>query len=150
MDRKDLASILSDFLEPLGFKKKGNNWVSNGEEVNRIINLQKSQFGNSFYINYGYIVNSLPLNDWKTHVEMRLGSYDKVENERIMALLDLDNGISPQERLSKLKERVCEQIVAEMKSVTTENDVLRILENRPHLYGVPPFVLDHFNLKSPY
>lgn len=53
MDKKDLASILSEFLIPLGFKKKGNYWVKNRDEVNTIVNLQKSQFGNVFYVNYG-------------------------------------------------------------------------------------------------
>ena len=77
MGKKDLVIFLNELFTPLGFKKKGNNWVSNGKEVSRIINLQKSQFGNSFYINYGYILRSLQLEGWATHVEDRLGFIDK-------------------------------------------------------------------------
>lgn len=148
MEKQDLIKLLNELFIPLGFKKKGNNWVSNGETVNKIVNLQKSQYGNSFYINYGYILKSLPLKGWTSHVEDRLGSDDKVKNRRIMDLLDLENAIAPSERLPELKERINEQIIKEMQSVTTEKDVLNVLRGRRYLYTIPPFVLKHFNLEQ--
>jgi len=63
MEKKELASILSEVLVPIGFKKKGNYLVINGDEITKMVNLQKSQFGTYFYINYGYILNSIPLDD---------------------------------------------------------------------------------------
>ena len=56
MEKKDLINILSEMLVPIGFKRKGNYWVVNGDEITKMVNLQKSQYGNSFYINYDYIV----------------------------------------------------------------------------------------------
>ena len=44
MKKKELASILSEILVAIGFKKKGNYWVVNGAEITKMINLQKSQF----------------------------------------------------------------------------------------------------------
>lgn len=148
MEKKDLVALLDELLRPLGFKKKGNNWVFNGEEVNRIINIQKSQYGKSFYINYGYILRSLSLEGWVTHVEDRLGSYEKEKNKRIMDLLDLENDIEPEVRLLELKECISEQIIQEMRFVNTEEDVRNILVKRPHLYTIPPFVLKHLNLEQ--
>lgn len=148
MEKTILVELLSELFLPMGFKRKGNNWVSNGPQVNRIVNLQKSQFGNSFYINYGYILNSLPLNNWKTHIENRLGFYDKDRNKRVMVLLNLDNEIPSEERLRELKECINERIISEMETVVTEDDILRVLRNRRNLYMIPPFVLKHFHLEQ--
>lgn len=147
MDKMDLIDLLDEMLKPMGFKKRGNNWSSETDEVIRIVNLQRSQFGNFYYLNYGYIVKSLPLNDWKTHVEHRLGSSDKLRNKRIMDLLGFDCDIPRDERLMELREHISEQIIEEMRSVETEKDVLRVLKAMPYLYTIPPFVLRHFNIQ---
>ena len=76
---KILANLLNDLFSGLGFKKKGNYWVHNGQEISRMIHLQKSQYGNSFYINYGFIVTLIPLDGLMMHVHKRLGSEDPIE-----------------------------------------------------------------------
>ena len=83
MEKKELANILSDVLIPTGFKKKGNYWVINGDEITKMVNLQKSQFSNRFYINYGYILNALPLGNFMMHVNNRVSSLDVEERDRI-------------------------------------------------------------------
>jgi len=62
MEKKDLVNILSEMLFPMGFKRKGNNWVINGDVMTKIVNLQKSQFGNLYYVNYGYILKAFKSN----------------------------------------------------------------------------------------
>lgn len=61
MDRGELANVTSDVLLPLGFKRKGNYRVVYGSKLDKIVNLQKSQYRNRYYINYGFILNSIPL-----------------------------------------------------------------------------------------
>jgi hypothetical protein len=61
MEKKDLIKLLDEIFVPLGFKRKGNNWVLNGDELSKLINLQKSNYSNAFYINYGYIIKGLEL-----------------------------------------------------------------------------------------
>lgn len=146
MENKDMLFFLDGIFIPIGFKRKGNNWVKNGEEVNKIINLQKSQYGNVYYLNYDYIINSLPLNGWKTHVNHQLASKDKDIQNRIKELLNLENDIEPRTRFSELEQFINEKIVAEMESVQSENDILKILKEREFLYAIPPVVLKHFNL----
>jgi len=62
-------------------------------------------------------------------------------------LLDLENDIEPGDRILELWESIKNQIVTEFQSANTEDDILRILKGRPHLYTVPPFVLEYFNLE---
>ncbi|MCD7940769.1 MAG: DUF4304 domain-containing protein, partial [Bacteroides intestinalis] len=59
MEKKKIIELLNEIFSPLGFKRKGNNWVYNGKELSKIINLQKSNYSNSFYINYGYNINGI-------------------------------------------------------------------------------------------
>lgn len=146
MEKKDLIKFLDDIFISIGFKRKGNNWVINGKEINKIINLQKSQYSNAYYLNYGYIINSLPLNGFVNHVDNRLGSKDKEIQIRITNLLNLENDIDVISRFSELGKFINETIVIEMESVQSENDILKILKEREFLYTIPPFVLEYFNL----
>lgn len=59
MEKKELTNIITELLIPLGFKKKDNYWVVNGDEVTKMVNLQKSQYSSSYYINFGYILKSI-------------------------------------------------------------------------------------------
>lgn len=146
MEKKELASILSEILVPIGFKKKGNYWVVNGAEITKMVNLQKSQFSNSFYINYGYILNAIPLNGLTMHIFGGLGSLDSNENTRIKELLNLENNISDEERASDLKKFLLEKLVHKINLVNTEADVLEELKKQPHLNNVSLVVKRHFNL----
>jgi hypothetical protein len=145
MERKELVNILSDVLIPIGFKRKGNYWVVNGNEITKVVNLQKSQFGNYFYINYGYILNTIPLDDMM-HIYKRVASSNKNENLRIDELLDLENNISDDERACELKKMLFEKLVKNIDSVNTEIDVLDELKKRPHLNDIPLVVKRYFNL----
>ena len=35
MEKKDLTKLLDEIFIPIGFKRKGNNWVLNGKEINK-------------------------------------------------------------------------------------------------------------------
>lgn len=146
MEKKELASILSEVLVPIGFKKKGNYWVMNGTEITKMVNLQKSQFGNSFYINYGYILNAIPLGNLMMHIYYRVASTDKVENLRIDELLNLESNISKEDRASELKNVLLEKLAQKVSFINTEADILEELKKRPHLNNIPLVVKRHFHL----
>ena len=146
MDKKDIANILNEVLVPVGFKKKGNYWVINSDAITKMVNLQKSNHGNFFYINYGYILNAIPLNGLTMHIFGGLGSLDSNENTRIKELLNLENNISDEERASDLKKVLLEKLAHKINLVNTEADVLEELKKQPHLNNVPLVVKRHFNL----
>lgn len=146
MDKKELISILNEILVSSGFKKKGNYWFVNGAEITKMVNLQKSQFSNSFYINYGYILNAVPLNGLTMHIFSGLDSLDSNENTRIKELLDLESSITNESRVCELKKILLEKLVDKISSVNTEADVLKELKNQMDLSTVPLIVRRHFYL----
>lgn len=145
MEKRDLIKLLDEIFVPLGFKRKGNNWVLNGDELSKLINLQKSNYSNAFYINYGYIIKGLELTT-TTHVENRLASTNKEEQKRITDLLDLETEIPTDQRLAELKKLIADKVAVQMQSVNTEADLLNDLRKRPHLNNIPLVVKRHFNL----
>jgi hypothetical protein len=145
MEKKDLVKLLDDIFVPLGFKRRGNNWVSNGNELSKLINLQKSNYSNSFYINYGYIIKGIELTT-TTHVENRLASINKEEQKRITDLLDLEKEIPIDQRLTELKKFITDKITVQMQSINTESELFSDLKKRPHLNDIPLVVKRHFNL----
>ncbi len=147
MDKKGLANIITEALTPVGFKKKGNYWLINGNEINKMVNLQKSQYSDRFYINYGYILNSIPLEGEMMHVFNGLGSTDPDENTRVKELLDLENTIADEDRKVELQAVIQKKLIARMKSLHTEEDLLRDLKKRPHLNDIPLTVKKHLKLE---
>lgn len=146
MEKKELINQISRILVPLGFKRKGNYWVVNGDILTKMVNLQMSQYANSFFINYGYIIRSIPLNNLTMHVFKRLGSLNKDESLEINDLLNLDNNILNNIRIAKLEEIILSRIISEMASINTENDLLNELRKRSHLNDIPLIVKNHFDL----
>lgn len=146
MEKKELAGILSEVLVPIGFKRKGNYWLVNDNDITKIVSLQKSQFSNSFYINYGYIINAIPLNGLTMHIYSGLCSLDSNQNTRIKELLDLENNISNEDRSSELKKVLFEKMASEISLINTEADLLKELKKLPRLNNIPLVVKKHFNL----
>jgi len=148
MDRKGLVNVISEVLLPLGFKRKGNYWVVNGSDLSKMVNLQKSQFGSRFYINYGFILNSVPLGRLMLHVFYGLYPLDSsaVARARLSDLLDLDVDLQDEERASELKQAMNATLVPTMTTIDTEDDILRELKTFPTLNSVPLVVKRHFGL----
>ncbi|MRX42075.1 DUF4304 domain-containing protein [Flavobacterium sp. LC2016-23] len=145
MEKKELSNMLSEVLLPFGFKKKGDYWVLNHDVITKIINLQKSQFNNSFYINYGYVLKSIPLTGMM-HIYNRLTSSNIEERNWILELLNLENDISINERSTELKKILLEILISNMQIINTEQDLINELKKRPHLNDVPMNVKEHLNL----
>ncbi|MDR0798994.1 MAG: DUF4304 domain-containing protein [Dysgonamonadaceae bacterium] len=149
MTKKELVNIISELLIPIGFKKKSNYWVFNSSEITKIINLQKSQFGNYFYINYGYIVNRIPLNNLMMHIYNRVASDDENENLRINELLTLENNIPDEKREFELRVFLNRLLVDKIIQINTENDLGLLLKNMaPSISNIVPLsVQKYFNME---
>lgn len=147
MDKKELIRLLDDIFIPLDYKRKGNNWVKNTEELSKLVNLQKSNFYNSYYINYGFIIKKLQLNT-STHAEYRLGDKDSQKNQRIKDLLYLENTIKPEERISELKEIILSKIANKFQLINNEVELLEEIKNMPYSSMIPLTVKNYFGLES--
>ena len=145
MEKRDLVRFLDEIFIPLGFKRKGNNWVLNSEELSKLINLQKSNYSNAFYINYGYVIKGLELTT-TMHVEDRLASSEKEEQKRITNLLDFELEMPMDQRLIELKKIIISNIVVRMQSVNTSGDLLNALNKRTNLNDISLVVKRYFHL----
>ena len=56
MQKKELVKYLNDIFKCYGFNKSGNKWTAETNELIKVINLQKSNFGNIYYLNYGFVL----------------------------------------------------------------------------------------------
>lgn len=147
MGKRELVNIISEMLLPIGFKRKGNYWVVNGDAITKIVNLQKSSYSDSYYINYGYIINSIPLGKLMMHVYNRVTSLEIEERKKIESLLDLESVVSDNQRAAGLREMLQVQLVERIESVNSEDDLLRVLKKRSHLNDITLAVKQHFNLE---
>lgn len=147
MEKKELVKYLDEMFNPLGFKKKGNTWKVQSEELEKIVNLQKSKYSNAYYLNYGFVIKNLGLDRLETHVYNRLSSFDDKENQRIMNLLDFENDISENDRKKELSFFLEKKMLSELQSINTESDLLDSLKKRPHLNDVPLVVKRYFEIE---
>lgn len=148
MEKKHLLAIIDALLLPLKFKRKGACWMLDNGCVEKHVDVQKSAFGNSFYINYGYILKSVPLDGLKWHLYHGLGSQDSAENQEITSLLNQDSDVSDTKRSIGLIDMLSKHMIAELNRLNTEEDILAELQSRPDLNNIPLVVKNHFGLSS--
>jgi len=146
MEKKDLIKLLDEVFVPIGFIRKGNNWTYNNSELQKKINLQKSNFSNSYYVNYGFIIHGLSLTT-TMHVESRLAGVDKKEQERITQLLNLGIEINDLQRASELKTIILTKIKSKLQDIESLIDLKNELFNRQHLNDIPLVVKRYFNFE---
>ena len=137
MEKKDLINLITDTFCPVGFKRKGNYWLLCGAELTKLINIQKSNFGNYYYINYGFVLNNLDRGDLVAHIFQRLGSSNKEEQIKLVNCLDLEYEMSEKDRIFYLKEIMTDKILKKIQEVNSELELIEYLKKRPQLNDIP-------------
>ena len=146
MDKKNLIDLLNEIFIPIGFKRKGNSWVVNGSELSKVVNLQKSNYSNSFFINYGYNMKGLETDTFFLHVSYRLGGADIEEHKRVTQLLNLENEISIEQRLFELRSFIVNQIVNNMIPIDTIDSLRDYVKERGNLDTIPFVVKSYLQI----
>ncbi len=100
-----LRIVLEDVLSGSGFARKGDTWYRRTDEAVEVVNLQKSQYGQQYYLNYAIWL--LPLGDAtfpkevNCHIRLRMDAIAS-SRERLARLLDLEADIPEVERKAAL------------------------------------------------
>ena len=147
MERVDIVGLLNSMLIPLGFKRKGSNWTQNGEAICKLVNLQRSYYSKSYYINYGFILKKIPLTTM-THLGGRLGSVNSNENGRINYLLDFESAINKESRLKDLQYFIEKLLIPKLVAIETEEEFLQEVKNSPYSSMIPLVVKEYFHLEE--
>ena len=137
MDTKEITEHIDLLLKPIGFAKKGNFWRKETSEIEKIINLQKSNYSRLCYINFGYNLLELEYNKVTMHIYNRL--------EQIEAF-DLENGMDSNKRIFEISETINKVLLPEMEKINNEKDLVNSLKNRIHLNDIPLKVKDYLKL----
>lgn len=94
---------INDALKEEGFYRKSTTWYREMNETLLVVNLQKSNFGDIFYINLAIEVKTLPAypgskppqKAHQCHIQVRIDSVEPAEDEQIKRLLNLEDATIP-------------------------------------------------------
>ncbi|MBZ0245437.1 MAG: DUF4304 domain-containing protein [Cyclobacteriaceae bacterium] len=137
MTNKDFKKTLDELLRPFGFSNKGNLWTLETDELEKLIYLQKSNYGNLYYLNYGYNIKGLIYDEVTMHVGNGLSQSEA---------FDLENQLEPIDRIYQLERIILNELLPELEKVNTELELIDLLKKEPHLNDVPLLVKDYFKL----
>jgi hypothetical protein len=123
-NRNPIVKTLESVLIPLGFRRERLSWYSAGEETVRVVNLQKSDWGNQYYVNLAVWILELGVArhppEHRCHVRVRLSSLVPDSGGLEMAL-DLENeALPPADRARRIEsamERYATPVILVMRSV---------------------------------
>ena len=146
MGKRELINLITDIFGPIGFKHKGNYWIHQGIELTKMINIQKSSFGDFFYINYGFIFNNLDKEGVIAHVLERLASSNKEEQKILTNCLDLGYEMLEQDRRNILKEFITKKVLNKIQGINSEVELVEYLKKRPTLNDIPLRTKEYLNL----
>lgn len=96
VDSKLVKEALGAPLVEAGFKKKSDSWYWRNDEIVLLVNLQKSQYGDQYYVNCGVALKSLGAVEFPKehhcHIRFRLTAVVSDEERKgIEAVFDLEN-----------------------------------------------------------
>ena len=148
MTNQEFKIELDKLLKPHGFKKDGNKWSFDTKELEKIIYLQKSDYSNSYYLNFGFNIKDLEYDGVSMHIWNRMGSMKRKENERISKTLDLTNSMDRTTRIRNLEYFVKKLLNTKMNPINSKSDIIEDLKKRKHLNDVFLPVKRHLNMEN--
>lgn len=148
MDKIKFKQAVDQILSPHKFVRNKNTWILKSPGINKVISVYKSYYSDSYYIDYGFIINNLELNDLKMHVFKRLGASDYDEQLLINRILSLDSSMLEQERVSQLRSLIEGRVLSVLERINTESDLLVYIQSFPNLKMIPFVVKNYFHLTS--
>jgi len=94
-----LQDVLAEFAPDFGFERHKSDWYLLDEDVTTILNLQKSQYGRSYYLNLAWWLRQLGderyPKPWHGHAHIRLeDATGEEKRHQVTELLNLENEIS--------------------------------------------------------
>lgn len=101
---KLIHDAISEASKSAGFTKKGENWYADRAETVLVINPQKSNYGQKYFLNLGVYFKLLGAKqtpkEFECHVRARVSQL--AEEEAVEKTLDFEQPISPLERENQI------------------------------------------------
>ncbi|QDT77312.1 hypothetical protein Mal35_07380 [Gimesia maris] len=134
-----LKNAMHAELKPRGFQRKGSNWYLSGAQVIAMLNLQKSQYGATYFLNLGFWLQQIEHNDFprahQCHISARASSLwpegtprPEAGPPRIADLLNLDDyPCNDTQRLDQLRRFIADKLVPVLKAGVTLEGLNQLL-----------------------
>ncbi len=107
-----VKEAIAAHLPGLGFKYKAGTWSKDQPDVAQYLRLQKSNYGQQYYINIGIWLKDLgkemPTKENEWHIRTRAESL--VDSTDVKESLDLDSQLSYEFRAKILKRVLCKEV----------------------------------------
>lgn len=129
MNYKQFKSVFSDVLLPLGFTNVKEMYFRKTGQVFGIIDIQKSDWGGTYFINIGIYVDegghlTQPPPFHKVHLKQRLASIaPKPVGESPLPAFDLEVAMGAAERSAVIKNALVQYGVPYLESLSTLNGI---------------------------
>jgi hypothetical protein len=106
-----LKQTISEVLKSNGFTNKASTWWRKNNEVCFVVNLQKSNFGDQYYVNIGISVIDLALSDFppahKCQITTRLSEIvGETGSEDLKSILNCESPRDMDDRLIALRNLI--------------------------------------------
>lgn len=107
MNGNAIQSSFDAFMASEGFRKRSGSWYRRSNDVITVVELQKSQYGPTYYINVAVWLLALgdvknPPKERTCHVRTRLSRLVGTREDRLAYLLDLDTDLPDEDRKAEL------------------------------------------------
>ena len=128
------AGELAPDMKSRGFRKTGPNWHRDLDSMIQVLNIQKSQWGDQFYINLGIYLkdlgNEAHPTEYRCHVRARAERFlDGEEFSDFHRLLNFDEPVPLADRYKELKRLIAKSALAWLDANSTKEALARSLES---------------------
>jgi hypothetical protein len=148
MTNKEFKDIIDRLLKPHGFKRKGNEWRTETEDLIKMVDLQKSNFSNLYYLNFGYNFKGLGYHGLTRHIDSRLASSDTKINKIIRETFDLEIPMDDITRAKNLSNIIVNILLPKISSINNKADMLDFLKTKSTLNDIPLVVKEYLNIET--
>ncbi|MCU1598232.1 MAG: hypothetical protein JWQ47_1971 [Glaciihabitans sp.] len=118
-----VVATFDGFCRSAGYVKRSGSWYSRSDETICLLNLQKSRYGPSYYMNYGIWILELADATFPkpntSHIIGRLDDFVTDEDPDIAAILDLSVDLSDEHRQSALLKALVVDVLPLLNAAAT-------------------------------
>jgi hypothetical protein len=135
LDSKLIKEALGAPLKDAGFKKKSDSWYWSNNEVVLLVNLQKSQYGDQYFVNCGVALKSLGAAEFPKehhcHLRFRLTAVvSEEESKEIESVFDLENeSLSEQQRKKDVSRLVKDVALPILQGCSSESGIIETVKS---------------------
>jgi hypothetical protein len=122
-DRTVVERAVAGLLKPLGFKKMRATWRRSSAETVLVLNVQKSDFGATLYVNLGVYLRQLGAEttppEYRCHIRTRLDGLCE-DGSALVEALDLESELLDTERQQRVVDVIVQRGLPWLEARETE------------------------------